>query len=467
MRKIFGAYFCAACVALAAGPARESEAQRLRAEIRRHDALYFQKNAPEVTDAEYDALKRRLAALEGVGPESPGGESREFGDDRTPGATRRRHLAPMGGLDKAYTEAQLRRFHADASARVAGRAAVYVVEPKYDGLAVSVTYASGRLVCAATRGDGLTGEDVTAKLLAAAEVPRRLTRDGVPARVELRGEAYLRTDDFQKLNRARESAGESPFTHPRTAAAALLRRENPLAGESAPSLRVVFFGLGHWEADTPAPATQREMLAWLARHGLPAPEPVREAISADDLVAQVREMGRMRARFGFPSDGAVVKLDVLAGEGRRAVAYKFEPERARTVLTGIECQVGRTGIVTPVARLVPVTLGGANVRSASLHNAAEIARRDLRVGDTVWVEKAGEVIPVVTGPVLSLRPPGASPFVFPARCPGCESALVREGESCVRCANAACPARLARGLEHFASRGALGIAGLGRPWRTN
>ncbi len=466
MRNYWSAYCVAACLGLAAlnpsanalAESSSGELERLRAEIRRHDELYHHKNAPEITDAEYDALKRRLAELEGVARDEPGRESLGFGDDREPGAQRHRHLVPMTGLDKVHSEAQLRRFHAESTAR---GAEVFVVEPKYDGLAISVTYAAGRLACAATRGDGSEGDEMTANLLSAVVVPRELKGARAPRLVELRGEAYLRTEDFLKLNSERESAGEAPFAHPRTAAAAMLRAEGS-AGRSA-ALRVVFFGVGAWEpvdGEPARPRTQRELHARLAGFGLPVPDPVFVATAADELVGRVREMAARRAKLGFPTDGAVVKIDGLAGEGRRAVAFKFEPERAETVLTGIVVQVGRTGLATPVALLAPVSLGGATVRRAGLHNAGEIERRDLRVGDVVTVEKAGDVIPVVTGPVLARRDSGAKPFVFPSECSGCGVAFERV-EGAVRCANGACPERLARGLEHFASRGALGISGLG------
>lgn len=448
----------------------------LRAEIARHDELYFKQAAPEITDAEYDALKRDLRALESQFPDARATAAAPVaavGDDRSGVFPTYRHRVPMRGLAKSHTEADLRRFF-ERLARGLGSAEIdFVVEPKYDGLAISVTYERGRLVRAVTRGDGLEGDVVTENLLACSALPRALTdKEGAPPWpdvVEVRGEVFMTQAEFERLNADRLAAGQEPFAHPRNLAVGTLKSTDA-AERDGRRLEVVFYGWGAWEPAGAAPGSQRQLLEKLAAWGLPGPEWVRAAHGPAAVGREVRAIERARTGLGFPIDGAVVKVDAVAlrrtlGESEVgpawAVAYKFEPERVETVLKAITLQIGRTGAVTPVAELEPVAIGGSTVTRASLHNAREIARRDYRVGDTVKLEKAGEIIPVLVGVVLERRHAESRPFEFPTTCPVCATALVEEGSAAWRCPNRACPAQVKRRLEHFVSGAALNLRGFG------
>jgi DNA ligase (NAD+) len=443
----------------------------LRAEIARHDDLYFRRADPEITDSEYDALKRELrdlsaraAATEGV--RKPPAAA----DDRTGRFSSKRHGVPMRGLTKAYTAAELRDFLARV-ARESGAADVrFIVEPKYDGMAFSATYADGRLVRVLTRGDGATGEDITDTILACTALPRTLAAgtEAAPALVELRGEAFVDDAEFARLNRLREDAGAAPFAHPRNLAAGTLQSLDAAAEHRR--LSVVFFGWGACEPAASAPAGESDLLARLRAWGLPSPATA-ENVAAADVAAAVERVAQARGRLGFPIDGAVVKVESAAlraklgetAEGPRwAIAYKFAAEQVYTRLLAITLQVGRTGLITPVAELAPVRLGGVMVTRASLHNREQIARRDIRVGDFVRVERAGDVIPVVLGADPSLRPPETEPYAFPTSCPACGTPLAdAEGAARIRCPNHDCPAQLRRRLEYFASPSGVDLAGFG------
>ena len=448
----------------------------LRTEIARHDELYFKRAAPEITDAEYDALKRDLRALEAQFPDARPAAAEvvaAVGDDRSGAFPTYRHRVPMRSLAKSHAEADLRRFF-ERVARGLGSAEIdFVVEPKYDGLAISVTYERGRLVRAVTRGDGLEGDVVTENLLACSALPRALTdRGGAPSwpdLVEVRGEVFMTQAEFERLNAERVAAGQEPFAHPRNLAVGTLKSTDA-AERDGRRLEVVFYGWGAWEPTDTAPDSQRQLLEKLAAWGLPVPEWVRGAHGPAAVGREVRAIERARTGLGFPIDGAVVKVDAVAlrrtlGESEVgpawAVAYKFEPERVETVLKAITLQIGRMGTVTPVAELEPVTIGGSTVARASLHNAREIARRDYRVGDTVKLEKAGEIIPVLVGVVSERRSAESRPFEFPAVCPVCATALVEDGSAGWRCPNRACPAQVKRRLEHFVSAAALNLRGFG------
>lgn len=458
--------------AAGAVPEAGREIAELRREIARHDALYHREARPEISDAAYDALRRRLATLErahpataAVAPPLPA-----FGDDRTGRGPSHPHREPMLSLDKVQRDAELRSFAARV-ARLAGQEEVaLVVEPKYDGLAVSLTYEGGRLVRALTRGDGREGEDVTANVARIKGVPGELAGEVRPAVIEVRGEVYVPWADFARVNAAREQTGEPPFAHPRQLAAGTLRQADG-AAVAERGLRLVCFGVGACEPRRALPATQRDLARRFREWGLPAIEASWPARGAEELVRAVAACGRARSVLPFAVDGAVVKVDARelqeemgAGEAapRWAVAFKFAPERVETKLLAITLQVGRTGVLTPVAELAPVRLGGATVARATLHHREEIARRDLRVGDTVYVEKAGDVIPAIVGVNLARRPSEAAPFEFPAECPACrEPVEADEGGVQVRCGNAACPALVRRRVEHYASRASVGIDGLG------
>ncbi len=467
----------------AAAVAAREEIVELRSELARHDALYHRQAAPEISDADYDALKRKLRALEAAFPdiarEVPA--VAEVGDDRSGLFKTHRHRERMMSLEKAYTETELRVFAARVAKSAGRKEVAFVVEPKFDGLAVSVTFENGRLVRAVTRGNGVEGDEVTGHVAAIAGMARGLAgaeagvngaagEAKVPVVVEVRGEVYVPFAEFQRVNAEREAAGEAKFANPRNLAAGTLRQLD--ATEVARrGLAVVFYGIGACEPQTARPGTQRGLHEKIRTWGLPGVGETWMATGAAELWRAVQTVEQARAGWAFPTDGAVVKVDDWAlqqelgvGESapRWAVAYKFAAERAETRLRAITIQVGRSGVLTPVAELEPVALAGSKVARATLHNRDEIARRDVRVGDFVYVEKAGEIIPALVGVNRARRLADAVPFVFPTACPACGTAVVqRAGEAAVRCPGAACPAQLRRRIEHFASKAGVDIEGLG------
>jgi len=451
----------------------------LRQEIARHDALYFRQAAPEISDFAYDQLKSELAGLEAALPDAGSSSVADLGigDDRSGLFPVYRHRERMLSLDKSYSEADLRAFLARV-ARRAGRAdPVFVVEPKFDGLAISVTYEDGRLVRAVSRGNGIAGDDLTANVLTIRSLPRELRRiapDGSPnpiSRViELRGEVYLTFAEFERINREREAADEPVFANPRNLAAGTARLLDPREVAER-GLSVVFYGWGACEPAAVQPATQHGFHEQVRGWGLPGLEEYRTVRGADDVCAAVEAFRRKRDKLSYPVDGAVVKLDSVPlrreiGETERAprwaLACKYAPESVETRVNAITVQVGRTGLLTPVAELAPVLLAGSTVTRATLHNRAVIARQDIRVGDFVCLEKAGEIIPAVGEVDLAKRPADSRPYVFPATCPACGTTVVQlEGEAAVRCPNPACPAQVRQRVRHFASRSCVGIDGLG------
>ena len=449
-------------------PEMAARHEDLRAEIGRLDDAYFRRADPMTSDRVYDGLKRELAVLERTYPVLAAGHPADgFGDDRSGLFRTARHRVPMLGLDKVYTEAELRAFVAAAQAGPEG----FVIEPKVDGVALSLTYERGRLVRAVTRGDGAEGDDVTDLVRGLPGLPQELAKAApVPALVEVRGEWHVPVAVFARVNRERAAAGERGFAHPRSAAAGALRQTDPREVAQR-GLAFVVHGFGAWEPTSTVPATQREFLERVRRWSLPALEGVRQAVDANGVWRAVEAMGRERARVGLPMDGVVVKVDAVARQRalggsavgpRWAVAFKFTSPRAETRLLAIEVQVGRTGLLTPVAVLEPVELAGSVVTRATLYNADEIVRLDARIGDTVVVEKAGEVIPVVGEVVVAARPGGTVPFVFPTRCPVCGApAEHRDGEVARRCPNEDCPAQLAGRIGHVAAREVLDLPGLG------
>lgn len=440
----------------------------LREEISRHDDLYFKQAKPEISDVEYDRLKRELQTLEQMLPE-PAQTARDVGDDRSGRFPTAAHRVRMTSLDKAYSEAEWRAFHARLTKQLGRSDLTFIVEPKYDGVAINLTYQHGRLVQAVTRGNGIEGDDVTTNVRNILGLPEELRGAGTPSLVELRGEVYIATDEFARLNAEREAAEEETFAHPRNLAAGTLKSADP-AEVAERRLSVVIHGWGAW-VGAPAPVSQQAFHGRVKTWGLPAMEDFRVAGTGDAVWTAVLALGRERARLGYPVDGAVVKLDEAAlraqvGEDesapRWAVACKYAPERAVTQLRAIAIQVGRTGVLTPVAEFDPVELGGSTVARATLHNRDEIVRRDIRVGDFIEVEKAGEIIPAVVGVQVERRPVEAKPYLFPARCPSCEAPVsARSGEAAVRCPNTRCPAQRQRRLEHFVSTQAVDIKGLG------
>ncbi len=463
---------------LSADQAR-AELQHLAAEIGRHDALYHQKDAPEITDAAYDALVRRNAAIEGQFPDlvRPDSPSRRVGAAPAEAFGKIRHDVPMLSLGNAFADedvtdfvARVRRFLG-----LAGSAPLAVTaEPKIDGLSISIRYAKGRLVQAATRGDGAEGENVTQNVMTINEIPHALKGADVPDLIDVRGEIYLGHDDFRALNDAQAAEGEKTFANPRNAAAGSLRQLDSSITAKRP-LR--FFAYAWGAASTLPGKTQSGVVAAYKSWGLPTNPRMKICRDADEMIAFYRDLGDHRARLGYDIDGVVYKVDDLTLQERLgfvsraprwAIAHKFPAEQATTILRDIEIQVGRTGSLTPVAKLEPVTVGGVVVSNATLHNEDEIARKDVRIGDTVIVQRAGDVIPQVVAVVLDKRPKGAKAFVYPAACPVCGSAAERDaddaGEANVvrRCTGGLiCPAQAKERLKHFVSRLAFDIEGLG------
>ncbi len=447
----------------------------LRREIARHDALYFRHAAPEISDAAYDLLKRELRDLEAAHPAIADAATAVAGagfDDRSGAFPTARHVAPMLSLEKAYNEQELRAFHRANVARFGDAAARCVVEPKIDGIAISVTFERGRLARAVTRGNGHEGDDITANVLRIATLPRewRGPRETMPDLVELRGEIHFTFEEFNRVNREREADGEAPFAHPRNLAAGTAKTldADALAGRR---LALAFFGWGEWRPAESEPKSHREFRERLRTWGLPLCEPAREVAGEEALVAAARAFEEERSSLPYPVDGCVVKLDSTAlrrelGRSeqapRWALAFKFASDRASTRLLGIAVQVGRSGVLTPVAELEPVELRGATISRASLHNREAIARLGLRIGDHVFVERAGEIIPTITGVDLARREPGRADYVFPANCPSCSAPVsTAADEAAARCPNRLCPAQARRRIEHYASERCLDIRGLG------
>lgn len=453
----------------------EQRIGELREIIARHDELYYRQAAPEITDRDYDALKKELADLEEENPllammDSP---TRKVGDDRSEGFQSYMHRERMMSLDNTYSDDEMREFLARMERELERTDLTYVIEPKIDGLAVSVTYENGKMTRAVTRGNGIEGDDITANARTIRTLPRELKRDGAaptPEYIEIRGEIYLTNEEFQRINAEREETGQALYANPRNLAAGTIKQlDSSVVAQR--KLEIVLYGRGFTAPVTMLPETQQQFFEWVKAWGLPTVENQWSAKSGDEVLAAIGELDGLRHDLDYPTDGAVVKLDSIALQRtlgatskapRWAMAYKFEAERAETLLRDITIQVGRTGVLTPVAELEPVQLAGTTVSRATLHNGDEIARKDIRVGDTVLVEKAGEIIPAVVQVNLDKRPPECVPYAFPAACPVCETAAIKlEGEVAVRCPNSECPVQVRRRVIHFASRACLDIEGLG------
>ncbi len=451
----------------------------LRRSIRHHEECYYVLNAPEIADAEFDALVHELDALEREHPDLVTADSptQRVSGRVAAGFASVAHAEPMLSLDNAYAEDDLRAFdervRRGLSATPAGAVDTvdYVAELKIDGLSLALTYEDGRLVRGATRGDGVHGEDVTHNVRTIRAIPLRLQERAAgegaplpPGRIEVRGEVYLPHQAFERINAEREAAGEPLFQNPRNAAAGTMRNLEP-ALVARRGLGAFFYQI------VPGAGSQTRTLEQLRAWGLPVEPHWRRCRGIDELLAFCHEWGEKRRQLAFDTDGVVIKVDdtaqrqalgVTSKFPRWAIAFKFPAEQKTTRLLRIDVNVGRTGAVTPFAVLDPVFIAGSTISMATLHNADDIARKDIREGDVVMVEKAGDVIPRVVGPVLAHRPEDAVPWVMPTVCPRCGSTLHRaEDEAVWRCGNTSCPARLQRGLEHFASRGAMNIEGLG------
>jgi DNA ligase (NAD+) len=445
----------------------------LRAQVARHDELYYRQAKPEITDFEYDRLKRELADLETQFPQFKAADSptTRVGDDRLEGFATYRHRQPLQSLDNTYSEADLRAFHQRLVKLFGREDLAYVVEPKIDGIAVSLTYEKGAFVRAITRGSGFEGDDITANAKTIRTLPSRLKAARgarLPDVIEIRGEIYMTLAEFERINREREEAGEVLYANPRNLTAGTIKQLDPRE-VARRKLEIVLYGVGFCE---PAVMETQSGVHGLVRAwGLPAVEKFWTTHGIDETWKAVQELDKLRHSFAYGTDGAVVKLDSLAQQReagstskapRWAIAYKFAAERAETRLNAITVQVGRTGVLTPVAELEPVVLAGTTVSRATLHNRDEIARKDIRVGDYVFVEKAGEIIPAVVGVNTERRPKDSAPFLFPGKCPVCGTRIVQyEGEVALRCPNPDCPAQVRRRVQHFASKAGVDIEGLG------
>lgn len=463
-------------------PARRAE--ELRAAIAEANYRYHVLDDPELSDAEYDAIMRELRALEAAHPEllTPDSPTQRVGGLAAAQFAKVRHAQPMLSLGNAMDEAELREWRETRVLKLLGPGApvAYVVEPKIDGLAIALTYRDGRFALGATRGDGVVGEDVTANLRTVRGIPLRLRSvadddpllegvGGPPSSIEVRGEVYMRTADFEALNERLEAAGEKRFANARNSAAGSLRQKDPALTAARP-LRFFAYAVGPFAGVRLT--GQWQTLRYLRALGFPVNADARRFEEFEQVVAYCREWMARRDGLPYEADGVVIKVDdfaqqrelgVVQRDPRWAVAFKFPAREAVTRLANIVVNVGRTGVLTPNAELEPVVIGGVTVRNASLHNADYISERDIRLGDYVTVKRAGDVIPYVVGPVLALRTGEERPWAFPATCPACGTPLERvEGEAAWRCPNfGICPAQLVRRVEHFVSRGAMDIAGIG------
>jgi len=457
-----------------------AELERLAREITHHDTLYYAKDAPEISDADYDALRVRNEAIEArfpdlVRPDSPSGR---VGSAPSEQFAKHTHAVPMLSLGNAFSDEdvrefveRVRRFFKQGEADDAR----FVAEPKIDGLSISLRYEKGALVLGATRGDGATGENVTANIRTISNIPKRLKGESVPDVFEVRGEIFMTHEEFARLNAAQEAAGKQTYVNPRNTAAGSLRQ---LDATITASRKLKFFAYAWGEVSALPADTQMGVIEAMEAWGFPINPLTRLCSSVEEMLGAHTEIEAARSSLGYDIDGVVYKVNRLdlqerlgfvSRAPRWAIAHKFPAEKATTVLKDIEIQVGRTGALTPVAKLEPVTVGGVVVRNATLHNEDEIARKDVRKGDTVIVQRAGDVIPQVVSVVLEKRPEGSKPFEARTTCPVCGSHAVREinpktgkEDAARRCTGGLiCPAQAVERLKHFVSRNAYDIEGLG------
>jgi len=454
-------------------PDQKAAAKRvaaLRKEIKEHDRRYYQEAAPVISDREYDRLYRELLDLEAEFPQltTSDSPSQRVGGKPLEAFAQIQHRSPMLSLDNTYSEDEVADFYGRLQRLLPNQRIPVVIEPKVDGVAVSLLYERGELRYAATRGDGVVGDDITQNVRTIRQIPATL-RGQAPKILEVRAEVYMDKTGFQKLNDQRQKDGLPLFANPRNAAAGSLKQLDSKIVAQRP-LGIVCYGTGQIEgADI---ELHSKIFPFLKKLGLPATERWWVADSVDQTLQAIRELDKVRRDFPYQTDGAVVKVDLLgqrerlgftAKSPRWAIAYKYEAERVETRLIDILIQVGRTGTLTPVAVLEPVLVSGSTVARATLHNEEEIKRKDIRIGDLVVIEKAGEVIPAVVEVKTAARTGREKKFRMPAACPVCGGKVVQdEGQVALRCINAQCPAQLKRRIEHFASRGAMDIEGLGQ-----
>jgi DNA ligase (NAD+) len=452
-------------------------------EIRRHDYAYYVQAQPTISDREYDRLYHELLDLEKAFPElvTPDSPSQRVSGQPLKEFKPVQHLQPMLSLDNTYSQEELHEFVNRVQRLLPNEMLDWIVEPKIDGVAINLRYEKGLFICGSTRGDGTTGDDITANLRTIRSIPPRLhskagDRHDYPALLEVRGEVYLTKTGFEKLNAERKAAGEEQFANPRNAAAGSLKQLDPRIVAKRP-LDIVVYGLGQVEGAAQQPQRHDQVLALLKTLGFKAVDKTWHCHSADELFAAIEELDRVRKNFPYQTDGAVIKLNSFAQREaagftskapRWAIAYKYAAEQAETRVKGITVQVGRTGALTPVAELEPVFLAGSTISRATLHNEDYVRQKDIRVGDVVTIEKAGEVIPAVVDVVLTKRTSKETGFRFPTTCPECGSKVARaaglvDGDESVvwRCLNPDCPAQVRGRLEHWCSRGAMDIEGGG------
>ena len=444
----------------------------LRDAINEHNYRYYVLDAPVISDAKYDRLFRKLQELEQAHPEliTPDSPTQRVGAKPAEGFAEVRHEIPMLSLDNAFDEDEMRAFDRRVRERLGQEPVAYTAEPKLDGLAISILYEQGRLVQAATRGDGSTGEDVTHNVRTIKSIPLKLHGKGYPGILEVRGEVFMTMDGFLEMNRHQEKSGGKVFANPRNAAAGSLRQLDPAVTKDRP-LRFYAYGVGRLDSRVPI-KTQWDILKHLRQWGMPVSQDSRTVTGIEACLEYYADLSSRRADLPYQIDGIVYKvnrmdwqeqLGTVSRAPRWAIAYKFPPEEEVTRVLDIEVQVGRTGALTPVARLEAVSVGGVTVTNATLHNEDEVQRKDVRIGDTVTIRRAGDVIPEVVAVIKNKRPKNAKRFSMPKKCPVCGSAAVREeDEAVVRCtAGIYCPAQCIRSILHFASRRAMDIEGLG------
>lgn len=452
----------------------QRRAEELRRELHRHNRLYYVEAAPEISDQAYDALYRELVAIEREYPDlvSPDSPSQRVGAEPLAEFTTRRHAVPMLSLDNTYDDKDLTDFHKYVVRGLRGAEPEYVIEPKVDGVSISLRYEHGVLVQALTRGNGVQGDDVTVNVRTIPSVPLRLNATDPPAVFEARGEVFMSKEGFAALNEHRVASGEPEFANPRNATAGTLKQLDSRIVAERP-LEIVCYAQGELEGIEVD--SQSQLLAILRQFGFRTQSWCPKVRGLEAMLATIHELGETRHQFPYEIDGAVIKVDSFAQREQLgftakapswAKAFKYQPDQARTVLRAITVQVGRTGVLTPVAELEPVFLAGSTISRATLHNEDEVRRKDIRVGDTVVIQKAGEVIPEVVEVVPELRPGGAEPFDLVRHvggaCPSCGGPVERDPEFVAyRCPNLQCPAQSVRRLQHFASRNAMDIEALG------
>ena len=443
----------------------------LRAEIRRHDYLYYSKDRPEISDSQYDRLFRELVELEQAHPElvTPDSPSQRVGAPPLQELAKVPHEQPMLSLDSIVDQREVQAFDQRMKRALETPSVEYSAEPKFDGLSVELIYDHGIFTRGATRGDGTTGEDVTVNLRTIRSLPLQLhAQSGLPDHLVVRGEVYMRLDDFQALNRRMTERGDDAFANPRNAASGSLRQLDSTITATRPLVVTCYEIMA---LPRPVPPTHWDELEMLAQWGLPAPGLRRLCASIDEVMAFHREMESMRDQLPYEIDGVVVKVNRRDWQGRLgmksrsprwAIAYKFRPRKEITIVQDIVVSVGRTGTLTPVALLKPVEVGGVTISRATLHNADEVARKDIRIGDTVKVERAGDVIPAIAERVPVPDEQRSTPFYMPNHCPVCGSSVGRDGAYFYCTGQLVCGAQLKGAIEHFASKHALNIEGLGK-----